>query len=50
MTHVRIEEHDMTTTTGGIVLGPGEGAAHWFLTNRITLKATAATTGGTLRC
>jgi mannose-6-phosphate isomerase-like protein (cupin superfamily) len=36
----------MTSTSGATVLGPGEGAAHWFLSNRITVKATAATTGG----
>jgi mannose-6-phosphate isomerase-like protein (cupin superfamily) len=27
-------------------LAPGEGQALWFLTNRMTVKATAATTGG----
>jgi mannose-6-phosphate isomerase-like protein (cupin superfamily) len=27
-------------------LGPGEGQAIWFLTNRMTMKATAETTGG----
>jgi mannose-6-phosphate isomerase-like protein (cupin superfamily) len=27
-------------------LGPGEGQASWFLRNRVTIKATAATTGG----
>jgi mannose-6-phosphate isomerase-like protein (cupin superfamily) len=27
-------------------LGPGEGQAIWFLRNRMTVKATAATTGG----
>ena len=27
-------------------LAPGEGRAVWFLRNRITIKATAATTGG----
>jgi len=28
------------------VLGPGEGTAIWFLTNHMTIKATAETTGG----
>jgi mannose-6-phosphate isomerase-like protein (cupin superfamily) len=28
------------------VLGPGEGSAVWFLRNRMTIKATAETTGG----
>jgi mannose-6-phosphate isomerase-like protein (cupin superfamily) len=28
------------------VLGAGEGTAVWFLTNRMTIKATAETTGG----
>jgi mannose-6-phosphate isomerase-like protein (cupin superfamily) len=27
-------------------LGPGEGQAHWFLKNRMTIKATAESTGG----
>ena len=27
-------------------LGPGEGSAIWFLRNRMTVKATAASTGG----
>jgi mannose-6-phosphate isomerase-like protein (cupin superfamily) len=27
-------------------LGPGEGPAIWFLTNRMTIKATAQSTGG----
>ncbi|RVD47233.1 hypothetical protein EN783_36070, partial [Mesorhizobium sp. M2D.F.Ca.ET.140.01.1.1] len=27
-------------------LGPGEGEAIWFLRNRMTVKATAADTGG----
>lgn len=29
-----------------IFLGPGEGEALWFLANRMTVKATAAATGG----
>jgi|SRR5262245_57504959 len=28
------------------LLGPGEGEAFWFLRNRMTIKATAQTTGG----
>src|SRR5262245_12632782 len=48
---------DRTTTAGetgagsgaearGLTLGPGEGEAIWFLTNRITIKARARATGG----
>jgi hypothetical protein len=29
-----------------LTLGPGEGDAIWFLTNRITIKAAARATGG----
>jgi len=36
----------MNTTDNAYVLGPGEGQAIWFLRNRMTVKATAATTGG----
>ena len=36
----------MTPTTCTVALGPGEGTPLWFLTNRITMKATARTTGG----
>ncbi len=37
-----------TTRTAGDArfLGPGEGPALWFLRNRVTVKATAAVTGG----
>jgi mannose-6-phosphate isomerase-like protein (cupin superfamily) len=41
---------DMTTTMTSAVhaaaLGPGEGQTIWFLRNRMTIKATAETTGG----
>jgi len=33
-------------TAEAVVVGPGEGTAIWFQGNRITLKATAASTGG----
>jgi mannose-6-phosphate isomerase-like protein (cupin superfamily) len=36
----------MTAATCATVLGPAEGVASWFLTNRIVLKATAESTGG----
>jgi mannose-6-phosphate isomerase-like protein (cupin superfamily) len=35
-----------TATAEAVVVGPGEGYASWFQGNRITIKATAATTGG----
>lgn len=34
------------TTAEAQMLGPGEGTALWFQGNRITIKATAASTGG----
>jgi mannose-6-phosphate isomerase-like protein (cupin superfamily) len=34
------------TADDATFLGPGEGQAIWFLRNRMTVKATAATTGG----
>jgi mannose-6-phosphate isomerase-like protein (cupin superfamily) len=34
------------TTAEALVLGPGEGTAIWFQGNRITIKATARSTGG----
>jgi mannose-6-phosphate isomerase-like protein (cupin superfamily) len=34
------------TVAEAVVLGPGEGTAIWFQGNRITVKATAASTGG----
>jgi mannose-6-phosphate isomerase-like protein (cupin superfamily) len=34
------------TATDAYMLGPDEGQALWFLTNRMTIKATAQTTGG----
>jgi mannose-6-phosphate isomerase-like protein (cupin superfamily) len=40
---------DTTATpadAGGLTLGPGEGDAIWFLTNRITIKARAGATRG----
>jgi quercetin dioxygenase-like cupin family protein len=40
----------MTSASGAdkaFFLKPGEGPAIWFLRNRMTVKATAATTGGT---
>ena len=33
-------------TAKAVVVGPGEGPASWFQGNRITIKATAASTGG----
>src|SRR3954465_5025753 len=33
-------------TGEALVLGPGEGRAFWFQGNRITIKATGASTGG----
>jgi len=33
-------------TAEAVVVGPGEGYASWFQGNRITIKATAASTGG----
>lgn len=36
----------MTATTCAVALGPAEGTASWFLTNRVVVKATAATTRG----
>lgn len=33
-------------TAEAVVVGPGEGPASWFQGNRITIKATAASTGG----
>jgi mannose-6-phosphate isomerase-like protein (cupin superfamily) len=33
-------------TGEALVVGPGEGSALWFQGNRITIKATAASTGG----
>jgi mannose-6-phosphate isomerase-like protein (cupin superfamily) len=33
-------------TGEALVLGPGEGPAFWFQGNRITIKATGASTGG----
>lgn len=35
-----------TADSNGLTLGAGEGDAIWFLTNRITIKARARTTGG----
>ena len=35
-----------TAIEQGLVQGPGEGTAIWFQGNRITIKATAADTGG----
>jgi mannose-6-phosphate isomerase-like protein (cupin superfamily) len=35
-----------TADAGALTLGPGQGDAIWFLTNRITIKATARATGG----
>ena len=32
--------------TRRFVLGPGEGQAIWFLRNRMSVKATAGSTGG----
>jgi quercetin dioxygenase-like cupin family protein len=43
------KETDMTpprTAADPQFLGPGEGEAIWFLRNRMTIKATADTTGG----
>jgi mannose-6-phosphate isomerase-like protein (cupin superfamily) len=37
---------DTMTADAARFLAPGEGQAIWFLRNRITMKATAATTGG----
>jgi mannose-6-phosphate isomerase-like protein (cupin superfamily) len=34
------------TAADALFLGPGEGDPVWFLTNRMTVKATARTTGG----
>jgi len=34
------------TEAAEYVLGPGEGPAIWFLSNRMTIKATAESTGG----
>jgi mannose-6-phosphate isomerase-like protein (cupin superfamily) len=34
------------TAADALFLGPGEGEPLWFLTNRMTVKATARTTGG----
>ena len=34
------------TADTAILLGPGEGHTFWFLRNRMTLKASAASTGG----
>src|SRR6186713_2375850 len=36
----------MTTDNAACFLQAGEGRAVWFLSNRITIKATAETTGG----
>ena len=35
-----------TATSHALALGPGEGQAIWFLRNRMTIKATAQSTGG----
>jgi mannose-6-phosphate isomerase-like protein (cupin superfamily) len=35
-----------TAAPHALALGPGEGQAIWFLRNRMTIKATAQTTGG----
>lgn len=37
---------DQPVSAGAVVLGPGEGTSVWFLNNRATIKATAASTGG----
>jgi mannose-6-phosphate isomerase-like protein (cupin superfamily) len=37
---------EKTAADAAIVLGPQEGQALWFLRNRMTVKATAETTGG----
>ena len=34
------------TSVDAQFVGPGEGQALWFLRNRMSVKATAATTGG----
>jgi mannose-6-phosphate isomerase-like protein (cupin superfamily) len=34
------------TPVDALFIGPGEGPAHWFLRNRLTVKATAESTGG----
>jgi mannose-6-phosphate isomerase-like protein (cupin superfamily) len=39
---------DADARTRALTLGPGEGDAIWFLTNRITIKATARATGGAI--
>jgi mannose-6-phosphate isomerase-like protein (cupin superfamily) len=38
--------NSVPTADSAQFLGPGEGRAIWFLRNRMTVKATAATTGG----
>jgi mannose-6-phosphate isomerase-like protein (cupin superfamily) len=37
---------DSSTAAAALMRHPGEGQAIWFLTNRMTIKATAETTGG----
>jgi mannose-6-phosphate isomerase-like protein (cupin superfamily) len=37
---------ETATTAAALMMGPGEGQAIWFLTNRMTIKATAESTGG----
>ena len=36
----------MTSAGHAAALGPGEGQTIWFLRNRMTIKATAESTGG----
>lgn len=36
----------MSSAEQAFVLGPGEGQSVWFLSNRMSIKATADTTGG----
>jgi len=37
---------ESSTAAAALMRQPGEGQAIWFLTNRMTIKATAETTGG----